>query len=129
VRAAEVEENIERVEELSELSPNMCILAPPRVRGFDLKTKEWCKSLVLVSVCCIQMAEGVNTRQACSMLTTSRTPSGMRHPTRNSYCLAAKRRRSLSWRSPSTEPTIKVSTTLSARRVYPPFYFLPLRSK
>ncbi|RMZ71996.1 TOB3 (member of AAA-ATPase family) [Pyrenophora seminiperda CCB06] len=41
-RAAGVEENVERVEELNYLLPNLCLLAPPRVRGFDLKTKEWC---------------------------------------------------------------------------------------
>jgi hypothetical protein len=42
-RAVRVEKNLERTEELSELSLTMCLLAPPRVRGFDLKTKEWCK--------------------------------------------------------------------------------------
>ncbi|KAK3693092.1 hypothetical protein B0T22DRAFT_504503 [Podospora appendiculata] len=41
-----VEENVERVEELNDISPNLCLLAPPRVRGFDLKTKEWCKSSI-----------------------------------------------------------------------------------
>ncbi|KAK0710017.1 hypothetical protein B0T26DRAFT_723802 [Lasiosphaeria miniovina] len=39
---AVVKEDMERDEELNELTPTECILAPPRVRGFDLRTKEWC---------------------------------------------------------------------------------------
>lgn len=50
-RAPGVEGNVERVEELNDLPPNLCLLAPPRVRGFDLKTKEWCKSLAPMPVC------------------------------------------------------------------------------
>ena len=39
---AMVEEVKERIEEFNELTPVEYILAPPRVRGFDLRTKEWC---------------------------------------------------------------------------------------
>jgi hypothetical protein len=32
----------ERKEELRPLTDTECIMAVPRVKGFDLKTKEWC---------------------------------------------------------------------------------------
>lgn len=120
--AAAVEENVERVEELNDLPPDLSLLAPPRVRGFDLKTKEWCKSLAPMPGCRVRMVNCI-VLQACLMSTTSRTLPGMRRRTRSLSYLAATRRRSLSSLSPSTEQTIRGSTTLCARRVYPPFFF------
>ncbi|KAK0716388.1 hypothetical protein B0H67DRAFT_646018 [Lasiosphaeris hirsuta] len=41
-KVAVTNDSTERNEELNELTPIECILTPPRVRGFDLRTKEWC---------------------------------------------------------------------------------------
>lgn len=40
---AQVRDEAQRNEELNTLTETEFILAPPRVRGFDLRTKEWCK--------------------------------------------------------------------------------------
>jgi hypothetical protein len=40
----------ERNEDLTPLSDDECILANPRVRGFDLKAKEWCTHMKFIQL-------------------------------------------------------------------------------
>jgi len=81
--------NLQRNEEFNELTPIECILAPPRVRGFDLRTKEWCKFSSFP-----KLTLPLTFEQVFSTLTTSRTRPGTRLPMRNLFFPAATRRRS-----------------------------------
>jgi len=81
--------NLQRHEEFNELTPIECILAPPRVRGFDLRTKEWCKFSPFP-----KLTLPLTFEQVFSTLTTSRTRPGTRPPMRNSFFPAVTRKRS-----------------------------------